>query len=860
MGFKNVLFAAAAVAPAVYAQGAGYAQYGGQGWTGATTCVSGFTCVVSNPYYSQCLPGAAATTTATSAPTATTPTTIITSTTKGTTTTSGSSATTTAAVAGNPFLGKALYANPYYASEISASAIPSLTGAMATKAAAVAKVPTFYWLDTAAKVPLMGTYLANIRALNKAGASPPIAGTFVVYDLPDRDSAAAASNGEYSIADGGLVKYKAYIDSIVALLKTYSDVSVILIIEPDSLANLVTNLSVAKCAGAQAAYLEGTEYAIAQLNLPNVAMYLDAGHAGWLGWSANIGPAAQLFGKVYKAAGSPAAVRGLATNVANYNAWTSTSCPSYTSGDSNCNEKLYINALAPLLTAQGFPAHFIMDTSRNGVQPTAQLAWGDWCNLIGTGFGVRPTTNTGDALEDAFVWVKPGGEGDGTSNTSAARYDFHCGLADALQPAPEAGLLHSIAYKCQSKLLLSTPLYTIVPIVSTAAAQGAAYAQCGGTGWTGSTSCVSGYVCTYTNAYYSQCLPGTATLTTVTSATTSAGTKTSTAATPSSTGKTKYIGTNIAGFDFGCTTDGTCLTNKILPALKSLNNGPDGIGQMAHFVSKTGHNIFRLPVGWQYLVNNNLGGTLDSSNLATYDQLVQGCLATGATCIIDIHNYARWNGGIIGQGGPTDAQFASLWTQLAAKYKSNTKIVFGLMNEPHDLNSVTTWAATLQKVVTAIRQAGASNMLLLPGSDYASAGAFITDGSAAVLSKVTNPDGTFTNLIFDVHKYLDSDNSGTHTECVTNNIDAAFAPLATWLRANGRQAILSETGGGNTASCQTYLCQQVAYLNANSDVYLGYIGWSAGSFDSTYELVETPIGSGSSMTNQPLVAACLSRK
>ncbi|EMR88865.1 putative cellobiohydrolase ii protein [Botrytis cinerea BcDW1] len=441
MGFKNALLAAAAVAPTVYAQGAAYAQCGGQGWSGATTCVSGYTCVVNNAYYSQCLPGSAVTTTATTAPTATTPTTIITSTTKATTTTGGSSATTTAAVAGNPFSGKALYANPYYASEISASAIPSLTGAMATKAAAVAKVPTFYWLlsDTAAKVPLMGTYLANIRALNKAGANPPVAGTFVVYDLPDRDCAAAASNGEYSIADGGLVKYKAYIDSIVALLKTYSDVSVILVIEPDSLANLVTNLSVAKCSNAQAAYLEGTEYAIAQLNLPNVAMYLDAGHAGWLGWPANIGPAAQLFGQIYKAAGSPAAVRGLATNVANYNAWTSTTCPSYTSGDSNCNEKLYINALAPLLTAQGFPAHFIMDTSRNGVQPTAQQAWGDWCNLIGTGFGVRPTTNTGDALEDAFVWIKPGGEGDGTSDTTAARYDFHCGLADALKPAPEAG-------------------------------------------------------------------------------------------------------------------------------------------------------------------------------------------------------------------------------------------------------------------------------------------------------------------------------------------------------------------------------------------------------------------------------------
>jgi cellulose 1,4-beta-cellobiosidase len=77
--------------------------------------------------------------------------------------------------------------------------------------------------------------------------------------------------------------------------------------------------------------------------------------------------------------------------------------------------------------------------ARNGVQPTKQQAWGDWCNVIGTGFGVPFTTNTGDALEDAFVWVKPGGESDGTSNSSATRYDYHCGYSDALQPAPEAG-------------------------------------------------------------------------------------------------------------------------------------------------------------------------------------------------------------------------------------------------------------------------------------------------------------------------------------------------------------------------------------------------------------------------------------
>ncbi|PSR90332.1 cellobiohydrolase II [Coniella lustricola] len=281
--------------------------------------------------------------------------------------------------------------------------------------------------------------LSDIRAANKAGASPAYAAQFVVYDLPDRDCAAAASNGEYTIANNGVENYYAYIDSIKAVIEEYSDIRHILVIEPDSLANMVTNLAVAECAAAQAAYYECVNYALIQLNLPNVAMYIDAGHAGWLGWSANIGPAAELFGQVYNNASKAAAIRGLATNVANYNGWNLATAPSYTAGDSNYDEYLYVTNLYPLLEAQGFDAHFITDQGRSGVQPTKQLAWGDWCNVIGTGFGTRPTTSTGLDIEDAFVWVKPGGECDGTSNTSSTRYDYHCGLADALQPAPEAG-------------------------------------------------------------------------------------------------------------------------------------------------------------------------------------------------------------------------------------------------------------------------------------------------------------------------------------------------------------------------------------------------------------------------------------
>lgn len=89
-------------------------------------------------------------------------------------------------------------------------------------------------------------------------------------------------------------------------------------------------------------------------------------------------------------------------------------------------------------------------------------------------------------------------------------------------------------------------------------------------------------------------------------------------------------------------------------------------------------------VSWQFLINsvsltgaangtgngtrsNSAAGALDATNSNNYDQLVKACLATGAHCIIDVHNYARFENKIIGQGGPTNAEFANLWSQLAAK-------------------------------------------------------------------------------------------------------------------------------------------------------------------------------------------------
>nr|BAG48183.1 cellobiohydrolase II [Irpex lacteus] len=428
------LAALAAILPAYVAgQAQTWAQCGGIGFTGPTTCVAGSVCTKQNDYYSQCIPGSA--TTPTSAPTSA-PTSQPSQPSSTSSAPSGPSSTPTPS-ANNPWTGYQIYLSPYYANEVAAAAKAITDPTLAAKAASVANIPNFTWLDSVSKIADLKTYLADASALGKSSGQKQLL-QIVVYDLPDRDCAAKASNGEFSIADNGLANYQNYIDQIVAAVKQFPDVRVVAVIEPDSLANLVTNLNVQKCANAKSTYLTAVNYALKQLSSVGVYQYMDAGHAGWLGWPANLTPAAQLFAQVYSDAGKSPFIKGLATNVANYNALSAASPDPITQGDPNYDEIHYINALAPALQSAGFPATFIVDQGRSGQQNHRQQ-WGDWCNIKGAGFGTRPTTNTGSSLIDSIVWVKPGGESDGTSNSSSPRFDSTCSLSDATQPAPEAG-------------------------------------------------------------------------------------------------------------------------------------------------------------------------------------------------------------------------------------------------------------------------------------------------------------------------------------------------------------------------------------------------------------------------------------
>jgi cellulose 1,4-beta-cellobiosidase len=359
------------------------------------------------------------------------------------------------AAQGNPFVGTDYYINPDFVLEVNTTIVqnPSLEPQLRK----ASQVSAAYWIDTIARIANVSKVLDGAKA-QQAKTGKKTLTAFIIYDLPNRDCAAAASNGELTCADSacteGLNTYKTkYIDPIVTLFRKYPDQPIVAVIEPDSLGNLATNLNVQKCSTAQSAYLTGVAYAIQQLSaLPNLYLYLDACHGGWLGWDDNRNKIATIFQQVLNQAGGADKIRGFATNTANYQplgSISSTADPCHLQSQYNkaINEVIYVNMLAQTLQNVGITNKgYIIDTGRNGVTNMRQDC-SNWCNINHAGLGIRPTSDTqaisGINIIDAFYWLKTPGESDGTSDQNAPRFDYHCASSDSYIPAPQAGKWNS---------------------------------------------------------------------------------------------------------------------------------------------------------------------------------------------------------------------------------------------------------------------------------------------------------------------------------------------------------------------------------------------------------------------------------
>jgi cellulose 1,4-beta-cellobiosidase len=363
----------------------------------------------------------------------------------------------------NPYEGAGVYNNPDWRAAAQGGGAP----------ASIYTQATGVWLDRIAAITSgsagdnstgLADHLNNAVQQDAANGATPMVIQIVIYNLPGRDCSALASNGELGPND--LPRYQSeYIDVIAEIMArpAYANLRIVAIIEIDSLPNLVTNLNVANCAtvNSNGAYVNGVGYALDKLgNVPNVYNYIDAAHHGWIGWSSNFGPTAE---KLYQAANAngatPADVHGFITNTANYSALTEPYIniqgsvggqpirqSSWIDWNDYNDEQSFAAAFRNRLVQQGFNSGIgmLIDTSRNGwggaARPTGpssstvlntfvdesrtdrRIHKGNWCNQSGAGLGERPLQANGLARAnpatgiDAYVWIKPPGESDGSSS------------------------------------------------------------------------------------------------------------------------------------------------------------------------------------------------------------------------------------------------------------------------------------------------------------------------------------------------------------------------------------------------------------------------------------------------------------
>lgn len=294
-------------------------------------------------------------------------------------------------------------------------------------------------------------------------------------------------------------------------------------------------------------------------------------------------------------------------------------------------------------------------------------------------------------------------------------------------------------------------------------------------------------------------------------------------------GALPYRGVNLAGAEFAVDPSG----NGSIPGnFGSSYTYPDpkyvaGYNSASYYVSK-GMTTFRLPFRWERLQPTRKAAfnAAEQSRLTT---TTDDLLALGAAVVLDPHNYARYGTALIGSGSVPNSDFADFWGRLATLYKSNPRVVFDIMNEPHDM-STEQWVGAANAAIAAIRATGATNLIIVPGNGWDGAHSWSQSwygtANATAMLQIKDPGN---NYAYEVHQYLDDTSSGSSPNCTSATVGSErLAGFTSWLKANGKRGFLGELNGGRSGTCLAALDDMFKHLEANSSVWLGWTFWAGG--------------------------------
>lgn len=288
-------------------------------------------------------------------------------------------------------------------------------------------------------------------------------------------------------------------------------------------------------------------------------------------------------------------------------------------------------------------------------------------------------------------------------------------------------------------------------------------------------------------------------------------------------------GVNLAGAEFG---------EGHLPGVHGIDYVyPDPLYANSYdslsYYLKKGMTAFRLPFRWER-VQPTLGQPLHPEELERLRSTVKRITDAGAFAILDLHNYARYQGKLIGSE-VTNAQFADVWGRLAAEFRGNERLVLGLMNEPHTMPTEQ-WLSAANAAIKAIRDAGSTQLVLVPGNNWTDGNSWTSEiygtPNSTTMSGVVDPGN---NYAFEVHQYFDSDGSGTQEACVSaTHGSEALQKVTEWMRGLGKKAFLGEFGASSQPVCLSAVEDLLNYIEHNTDVWLGWAWWAGGPWWGSY--------------------------
>jgi aryl-phospho-beta-D-glucosidase BglC (GH1 family) len=280
-------------------------------------------------------------------------------------------------------------------------------------------------------------------------------------------------------------------------------------------------------------------------------------------------------------------------------------------------------------------------------------------------------------------------------------------------------------------------------------------------------------------------------------------------------------------------------TDYIYPSANEIN----------YYASK-GMTVIRVPFQLERL-EPSPGAPLDQTQVIALQQVISEAAADGVDVVLDPHNYGYAWGNLIG-GGTSNSQFADFWGEMASAFKGDSNVIFGLMNEPN-VQSPSGWTQSDNAAIAAIRQAGANQEILVPGSDWTGAWSWLSSGNAAAInpSTIHDPDN---NWAIEVHQYLDSNGSGTNYSPITDpNIGVErLTDITNWAQQNGVKLFLGETGVPGDSQSLTALQNMLSYMEQNANVWQGAAYWAGGPWWGSYPMSIEPSGLGTgNVTDAP---------